>query len=58
MSRHIPREIKCVWMKRPGERGVYDCLNCRGWTANLPRYRNGICPKKDRRKRTTDRRCP
>lgn len=51
-----PIEIQCVWLARKGERGTYDCLNCKGWTANLPLYRTSICPAKDRRQGAVDRR--
>lgn len=51
-----PKDIRCVWTPRKGERGTYDCLDCGCWTANLPLYRFDVCPAKDRRKGLGDRR--
>lgn len=51
-----PVEVRCVWTKREGEPGVYDCPHCGQWTANLPAHRLDVCPALDRRKGKTDRR--
>lgn len=56
MSKKIPAEVKCDWKQRAGERGVYDCADCKSRTANLPLYKDDVCEAKDRRKGVTDRR--
>lgn len=54
----MPEELRCRWTKREGERGVYDCPQCGCWTANLPLYNKegDVCPQKERRKATKERR--
>lgn len=56
MRKRIPQEVRCSWLKKLGESGVYECPHCKCWTANLPLYVFSICPKKDRRKGKRDRR--
>jgi hypothetical protein len=48
--------VRHEWQRRTGTVDVFDCLHCRMWTANEPLYRNDICPARDRRKTTKDRR--
>jgi hypothetical protein len=50
MKKATPKDIRCVWTARKGERGVYDCYDCGSWTANMPLYRATVCPAKERRK--------
>lgn len=54
--RSVPKEIRCAWTARKGERGVYDCPQCGCWTANLPLYKDMVCAQKERRKGNNDRR--
>lgn len=54
MSKSIPVKIRCQWkrdVRLPAKSlgSVYYCSNCSAWTANLPLYKNQICPAKDRR---------
>ena len=51
-----PLQIRCRWMARPKERGVYDCPDCKSWTANKPLYSKTVCPAKERRTAKVDRR--
>lgn len=46
----VPKEIRCQWTAREGERGTYDCPQCGSWTANLPLYKNAVCDRKERRR--------
>lgn len=55
-KRRPPVEVRHDWKRRLNRRYVYDCAACGQWTSNLPLYRYDVCPKKDRRKRTADRR--
>lgn len=55
-KRATPLEIRCQWTARKGKPGVYDCPNCKQWTANLPLYRADVCPAKERRTATNERR--
>jgi hypothetical protein len=50
----VPSAIRCDWERTAP--GTYTCRRCREWTANLPEYRDGVCPALDRRKGTADRR--
>jgi hypothetical protein len=60
----VPEEIKCDYAedvskrKRYGRRvvRVYECRTCKRHTANLPLYKDDVCPAKDRRKGLRDRR--
>lgn len=59
----VPNEIKHEWKvgPRPGSpsdlnRTVYRCAPCGMWTANLPLYKDDICPAKERRKASVQRR--
>lgn len=45
----VPEEVKHIWVLRSGTVHTYDCTFCQSWTANLPAYRNEVCPKRDRR---------
>ncbi len=45
----VPEEVKHAWVLRSGTVHTYDCTFCQSWTANLPAYRNEVCPKRDRR---------
>lgn len=54
----IPQELKCDFEKVTFAVGmgvvecgdIVQCQTCGEWTANLPKYQNDICAKKDRRK--------
>jgi hypothetical protein len=46
--------VKHDWVERADDHGVYDCVNCTSWTANLPLYKDEVCDAKERR--FTDRR--
>lgn len=46
-ERRGPDWLKHEWELRTGPTVLYDCLTCRQWTANLPLYKNEICPAKD-----------
>jgi len=64
---NVDPAVKHTWVRssRAGGRGsrgfrlaqiAWVCLQCGQWTANLPKYKNEVCPKKDRRKAKEDRR--
>jgi hypothetical protein len=46
-----PKNLQHEWKRRGNNKrsGIYDCKHCRQWTANMPLYRNEICPARDRR---------
>lgn len=57
MKRRAPKEIRCRYVKAKQDGiTVHTCVDCGGFTANLPLYRYDVCPKKERRKRKTGRR--
>lgn len=57
MKLRAPVQIRCRYIKGK-ENGitVHTCVDCGGFTANLPLYRYDVCPKKERRKRKQGRR--
>lgn len=58
-----PSDVRCWWEKRATYtlgnavlKDVYVCPNCHSWTANLPLWKDSVCPLKERRVATTERR--
>lgn len=54
-----PPEVRCRWKLRAKHKlgasvltNVHVCQDCKSWTANLPLYKDMVCPKKDRRRAT------
>lgn len=52
----IPVELRHAWRLRLAHGSTYDCALCKAWTANRPLYDKDVCPAKDRRRATRDRR--
>lgn len=58
----VPEEVKHEWTldeSKPARAGrIYRhvCQPCGQWTANLPLYKDDVCPAKDRRKKAEQRR--
>lgn len=52
METKVSEHVKHNWVERPFEdqKGIFDCVFCKHWTANIEAYKDDVCQARNRRK--------